>query len=152
MFYELKAKRQGQALRDDSELSSSSSIAYSARAAITHRGLWSLYADDCDKLYAITPYSASASSFLEIFLMADICSILTWLAASLASEHRHHVSRPMVFGRARHWLPCKPPQPQRQLAVAGREAAKSDAGYPPSKVWARDRSGPAFWSSGFLVH
>lgn len=78
--------------------------------------------------------------------MADICSILTWLAASLASEHRHHVSRPMVFGRVRHWLPCKPPQPQRQLAVAGREAAKSDAGYPLSKL-ASTRS---IWP-GFLV-
>lgn len=89
--------------------------------------------------------------------MADIYSILTWLAGSLASEHPGQLSRPMVLGRARHWLRSKPPQPQCQLAVAGREASKSDAGYPLSKVWLeRDRSGPAFWyfrlsgTSGFL--
>lgn len=91
--------------------------------------------------------------------MADIYSILTWLAGSLASEHPGQLSRPMVLGRARHWLRSKPPQPQRQLAVAGREASKSGADYPLSKVLLeRDRSDPDFWylrrsdNSSVLVH
>lgn len=84
-FYKYR-RRQEKQFRNDLELSSSS-IAYSARAAITDNGLWFVFADDCDKLCAINPYSASALSFLEIFLMEDICSISTWLAGSLASEH-----------------------------------------------------------------